>query len=76
MEFKSFNLGIFALFFKRNPLSSSRITNGEVQRQLSGVQPVAIARCKMVIMSPKIYEAFASWNKWNDQKSDPAALSR
>lgn len=52
------------------------MTNGEVQRQLSGAQPVAITCCKMVIMSPKIYEAFSSWNKWNDQTSDPAALSR
>jgi len=63
MECKSFNLGIFTLFFKINPLSSSTVTNGEAQRQLRGVQPVAIACCRMVIMSPKIYEAFASWNK-------------
>lgn len=52
------------------------MTSGEAQRQLSGIQPVAITCCKMVTVLPEIYEAFASWNKWNDQKSDPEALSR
>lgn len=52
------------------------MTSDEVQKQLSGAQPVAITCCKMVSMPPEIYEAFASCNKWNDQNSDPEALSR
>lgn len=52
------------------------MTSGEAQKQLSGVQPVAIWCCKMVTVPPEIYEAVASWNKWNDQDSDLEALSR
>lgn len=63
MDYKSFNLGIVTLFFKISPLHSSAMTSDEVQKQLSGAQPVAITCCKMVSMPPEIYEAFASSNK-------------